>query len=88
MSSLIVQKKCKKKHGRSTRDYLMGSIPPEGVILNYRCYSSTFLNMQHFWTEIYADPILDELGCHGEKKTKMAAVDLTHTFNIINYITK
>ena len=43
--------------------------------------------MQHFLTEIDADPILDELGCHGEKK-KMAAVDLTHTFNIINYITK
>ena len=34
----------------------------------YRCYSSTFLNMQHFLTEIYADPILDELGCHGEKE--------------------
>ena len=43
--------------------------------------------MQHFLTEIYADPILDELGCHGEKN-KIAAVDLTHTFNIINYITK
>ena len=76
-----------KKHGRSTRDYLRGSIPPEGVFLNYRCYSSTFLHMQHFFTEIYADPILDELGCHGEKN-KMATVDLTHTFNIINYITK
>ena len=66
---------------------LRGSIPPEGAFLNYRCYSSTFLNMQHFLTEIYADPILDELGCHGEKN-KMATVDLTHTFNIINYITK
>ena len=24
--------------------------------------------MQHFLTEIYADPILDEHGCHGEIK--------------------
>ena len=40
------------KHGRSTRDYLRGFIPPEGVFLNYRCYSSTFLNMQQFLTEI------------------------------------
>ena len=46
------EKKAKKKHGRSTRDYLRGFIPPEGVFLNYRCYSSTFLNMQHFLTEI------------------------------------
>ena len=60
--------KMQKKHGRSTRDYLRGSIPPEGMFLNYRCYSSTFLNMQHFLTEIYANPILDELGCHGGKK--------------------
>ena len=83
MSSLFVQKKMQKKHGRSTRDYLRGFIPPEGVFHNYRCYSSTFLNMQHFLTEILkADPILDELGCM-VKKNKMVAVDLTHTFNII-----
>ena len=65
------EKNAKTKHGRSARDYLRGFIPREGVFLNYRCYSSTFLNMQHFLTEIYADPILDELGCHGEKKTRL-----------------
>ena len=49
----LSEKKCKKKHGRSTRDYLRGFIPPEGVLLlTYRCYSSTFLNMQQFLTEI------------------------------------
>ena len=47
------EKKRKKKHGRSTRDYLRGFIPPEGLFLYYRpCYSSTFLNMQHFLIEI------------------------------------
>ena len=40
------------KNGRSTGNYLSGFIPPEGVFLNYRCYSSTFLNMQQFLTEI------------------------------------
>ena len=49
---IIRSEKNAKQNGRSTRDYLRGFIPPEGVFLNCRCYSSTFLNMQHFLTEI------------------------------------
>ena len=68
MSSLIVQKKLQKKTWPLNKGLFKGLHTSRRSVSYYRCYSSTFLNMQHFLTEIYADPILDELGCHGEKE--------------------